>query len=46
MSHVTEGARQIMHRAAANQLNKCDRAFVTGNGGILSEQVALILQGD
>jgi len=46
MSHVTEGVRQIMHRAAANQLERCDRAVVTGNGGILSEQVALILQGD
>jgi hypothetical protein len=35
-----------MHRARENQVRKCDRAFVTGNGGILSEQVALILQGE
>jgi acetyl-CoA C-acetyltransferase len=46
MSHVIDGTRQIMHRAGDNQLKKCDRAFVTGNGGILSEQVALILQGE
>lgn len=46
MSHVIDGTRQVMHRAGENQLKHCDRAFVTGNGGILSEQVALILQGD
>ena len=46
MSHVIDGTRQIMHRARENQVRKCDRAFVTGNGGILSEQVALILQGE
>jgi acetyl-CoA acetyltransferase len=46
MTHVTEGARQIMGRAAANQMSRCDTAFVTGNGGIMSEQVALILRGD
>jgi acetyl-CoA C-acetyltransferase len=46
MSHVTEAARQIMHRAADNQMEKCDTVFVSGTGGILSEQVALILQGD
>ena len=46
MSHVTEAVRQIQHRAAGNQMARCDTAYVTGNGGILSEQVALILQGD
>lgn len=45
MSHVTEAARQIMHRASGNQMKKCDTVFVTGTGGIMSEQVALILQG-
>jgi len=24
----------------------CDTAFVTGNGGIMSEQVALLMVGD
>src|SRR5690606_32010126 len=46
MSHVTEGARQIMGKAAGNQMAKCDTVFVSGNGGIMSEQVALIFQGD
>jgi len=46
LSHVTEGARQIMGRAAGNQMNRCDTVFVSGNGGIMSEQVALILRGD
>lgn len=45
MSHVTEGARQIMGRAWDNQMAKCDLAFVGGNGGIMSEQVGLIFQG-
>lgn len=45
MSHVTEGARQIMGRAWDNQMAKCDVAFVGGNGGIMSEQVGLIFQG-
>lgn len=46
MSHITEAARQVMKRNPGNQLKRCDTAFVTGNGGILSEQVALIFQGD
>lgn len=46
LSHVTEGARQIMGRAADNQMARCDTVFVSGNGGIMSEQVALILRGD
>jgi acetyl-CoA C-acetyltransferase len=46
MHHVCDGVRQIMGRAGAAQVAACDRAFVSGNGGIMSEQVALILQGD
>jgi acetyl-CoA acetyltransferase len=46
MSHVVEGARQIMRRAGANQVQDCNTVYVTGNGGIISEQVALIFQGD
>ena len=46
LCHVTEGARQIMGRAAGNQMARCDTVFVSGNGGIMSEQVALILRGD
>lgn len=43
MSHVTEAARQLMGRAGERQLQKCELAFVNGNGGIMSEQVSLIL---
>ncbi|MBV6424123.1 MAG: hypothetical protein NAOJABEB_01933 [Steroidobacteraceae bacterium] len=45
MHHVIDATRQIMGRAGANQVRGCRTAFVTGNGGIMSEQVALILQG-
>ncbi len=43
MSHVTEAARQIMGRADDRQIADLDLAFVNGNGGILSEQVSLVL---
>ncbi len=46
MHHVCDGARQIMGRAADAQVPDCNIAFVSGNGGIMSEQVALVLQGD
>lgn len=46
MHHVIDGVRQIMGRANLAQVTDCNRAFVSGNGGIMSEQTALILQGD
>ncbi|OBH16947.1 thiolase family protein [Mycolicibacter terrae] len=46
MHHVCDAARQIMGRAGAAQVTDCNRAFVSGNGGILSEQTTLILVGD
>lgn len=46
MHHVVDGARQVMGRAGDAQVGECDTAFVTGNGGIMSEQVALLLQGE
>ncbi len=46
MSHVTEAYLQLSRRAEGRQLAKCDTAFVNGNGGIMSEQVSLILRGD
>jgi acetyl-CoA acetyltransferase len=46
MHHVVDGARQIMGRAGDGQVRDCHTAFVTGNGGIMSEQVALLLRGD
>ncbi len=46
MHHVVDGARQVMGRSGDAQVADCNTAFVTGNGGIMSEQVALILGGD
>ena len=46
MHHVVDGARQIMGRAGGAQVRDCHTAFVTGNGGIMSEQVALLMRGD
>ncbi|HEV7359687.1 MAG TPA: thiolase family protein [Mycobacterium sp.] len=46
MHHVVDGARQVMGRAGDAQVPDCHTAFVTGNGGIMSEQVALIMRGD
>jgi acetyl-CoA C-acetyltransferase len=45
MTHVIEAYRQIAGRAGERQIAGCDRMFVTGNGGIMSEQVALVLEG-
>jgi acetyl-CoA C-acetyltransferase len=46
MHHVVDAARQLMGRAADAQVADCNRAFVSGTGGIMSEQVALLLGGD
>ncbi len=45
MTHVVEAVRQLAGRAQERQTPGCDFAFVTGNGGIMSEQVALVLAG-
>lgn len=45
MSHVTEAYLQVAGRAGERQLKRCDNAFVNGNGGLMSEQVSLVLQG-
>lgn len=46
MSHVTEAVRQVQRRAMGRQVKRCNLAFVNGNGGIMSEQVSLILSAD
>jgi acetyl-CoA C-acetyltransferase len=46
MHHVVDGARQVMGRAGAAQVGDCNTAFVAGTGGIMSEQVALLIGGD
>lgn len=45
MSQVIEAFHQIAGRADQRQLAKCDQVFVSGTGGVMSEQGALILQG-
>ena len=45
MSHVVEAVRQVQGRAGDRQLSRHDNAYVTGTGGVMSEQAALVLQG-
>ena len=45
MSHVIEGVRQIQGRAAGRQVSRHDTAYVTGTGGVMSEQSAVVLEG-
>jgi len=45
MTHIIEGYRQVCGRAGPRQIAHCDTMFVSGNGGIMSEQVALVLAG-
>jgi acetyl-CoA acetyltransferase len=44
-SHVIEGVRQLQGRAGARQLTRHDVAYVTGTGGVMSEQAAVVLTG-
>ena len=45
MSMVLEATRQIRGESNGRQLDRHDTAYVSGTGGIMSEQAALILQG-
>jgi acetyl-CoA C-acetyltransferase len=45
MSHAVEAVRQIQGRAGERQLARHDVAYVSGTGGVMSEQSALVLQG-
>lgn len=45
MSHIVEAVRQVQGRAGERQLAEHDTAYVTGTGGVMSEQAALVLQG-
>ncbi|MDY6892657.1 MAG: thiolase family protein [Chloroflexota bacterium] len=42
MSHITEGALQIMGRGEERQIKDLDIGFINGNGGYMSEQTSLI----
>ena len=46
MSQVIEAMQQIQGRGGERQLARHDLAYVSGTGGVMSEQGALILRGD
>jgi acetyl-CoA C-acetyltransferase len=43
MSHVTEAVRQLQGRADGRQVENLEYAWVNNNGGMMSEEVSLIL---
>jgi acetyl-CoA acetyltransferase len=45
MTQVVEAARQLMGRCGERQVQGCDTVYVSGTGGVMSEQSALLLQG-
>ena len=45
LAHVVEAVRQIQGRAGDRQLSRCDLAYANGTGGMMADQVALILEG-
>jgi acetyl-CoA acetyltransferase len=45
MSQVNEAVHQLRHEAGARQVQNCETAYVSGTGGVMSEQSALILRG-
>ncbi|TQC45202.1 thiolase family protein [Rhodococcus sp. WS4] len=45
MTHVIEAVRQIQGTAGDRQLSKHDTAFISGSGGSMAAQAALILEG-
>ena len=45
MSQIVEAVRQIQGRCGDRQVARHDLAYVSGTGGVMSEQTALILEG-
>jgi acetyl-CoA acetyltransferase len=45
LGHVTEVVRQVQGRAGKRQLPRCELAYANGTGGMMAEQVALVLEG-
>jgi acetyl-CoA acetyltransferase len=45
MSQVIEAVHQVQGRAGARQLERHELAYVSGTGGVMSEQGALVLRG-
>jgi len=46
MSQVVEAVAQVQGRSGDRQLRRHDVAYVTGTGGVMSEQAALVLVGE
>jgi acetyl-CoA C-acetyltransferase len=46
LSQLVEAVQQIQGRAGERQLKSHDLAYISGTGGVMSEQTALILQGE
>ena len=46
MTHVVEAVLQLRGEAAGRQIQRCERALVTGNGATMSEAVALVLEAE
>jgi acetyl-CoA acetyltransferase len=46
MSHVTEAVLQLQGRAEGRQIGNCNTVYVNNNGGLMSEQVSIVLRGD
>lgn len=46
MSQLIESVQQIAGQAGGRQLEKCNTVYVSGTGGVMSEQTALVLKGD
>jgi acetyl-CoA acetyltransferase len=44
-SQIVEGVHQLRGTLEERQVEKCDVAFVSGTGGIMSEQTAVLLRG-
>jgi acetyl-CoA acetyltransferase len=46
LSQVLEAVRQVRGEAGTHQVASCDTAYVSGTGGIMSEQSALVLAAE
>lgn len=46
MTQLVEAVRQLRGTAEGRQLKRCDHVYVSGTGGVMSEQSVLILSGE